>query len=289
MSIKKVVLVPAILVTILGAAPATAQSVRPAEERLQIRGVPDEWGVSLASFWQTFDTRLRLDGEHEQSGEQIDVESDLGLPDDSTNFDFKGFYRFTDRSRIDVGYIGWSRSRSKTMEEQIVWGDVTYDVGATVKSELDARMLNLIYKYSFFNNGNVMFGVNAGLSSIWTEATLSGEGTISGEDTVTVGAKESASVIVPVPVVGLHFEMALVPRLIWKAEGNFFNARVSGYEGSVNELGTSLAWYFTKNFGISAGFQSTTLKVSKEGENVDGELDIRLGFSGITAAIDFSF
>jgi len=48
-------------------------------------------------------------------------------------------------------------------------------------------------------------------------------------------------VIFPVPVVGVHFEMTLARKLIWKANGNFFAATISGYHGSVNEISTSIA------------------------------------------------
>lgn len=96
------VLVPALVLATAAASPALAQSVVNEAEREAARGVPDRWGFSLASFWQAFDTRVRLDGANDELGTNVDFEGDLGMPNDQINFQLFGFYRFTDRHRLDV-------------------------------------------------------------------------------------------------------------------------------------------------------------------------------------------
>ena len=157
---------PQAMLAVLGlaliATPALAQYVVGEAQREEVRGVPDRWGFSVGSFWQAFDTRVRLNGSDGETGTDINVERDLGLPENQTNFHLAGFYRFSDHSRLDLEYVGWSRSRSTTLERQIEWGDVVYDVGVTLSSDTSAHMVNVIYKYSFFNNGKVVFGLNGG-------------------------------------------------------------------------------------------------------------------------------
>lgn len=270
------------------AVPALAQNVVDADARESIRGVPDRWGLNVASFWQAFDTRLKLTGTETKTGTDIDIETDLHMPTDATNLMFNGYYRFSDHSRLDVSYLGWNRKNSATIDKEIEWGDVTYEAGATLSSKLSGRMLNLIYKYSFFNNGKVTFGVNGGLSSLWTQASLEGEGTISGGGSASGTLAEKKDVIVPVPVVGVHFEMTLTKGLFWRADGNFFKANIAGYDGSVNELSTSLAYYFTRNVGIGAGFDTYYIRVNHTGDN-GGELNARVGFDGVRAFLTANF
>jgi len=286
---RRSVLVMVLLATaVVWTAPAVAQSVVSEAEREAARGVPDRWGFDVGSFWQTFNTRVRLNGSGGEIGTEIDVEGDLGLPDSQTNFQLGGFYRFSDHHRLDLMYVGWSRSSSRTIERQIEWGDVIYDVGATLSSDLTGHMFNAIYKYSFFNNGKVVFGLNGGLSAVWSEVKLSGEGSVVGGGTASGVLAESKSAILPIPVIGVHFEMTLAKRLFWRADGNFFAATIAGYDSNVNEVSSSIAYYFTHSFGAGAGFSTTTFKVNKDGDK-GGGFDARFGFSGVNAYVTFAF
>lgn len=250
--------------------------------------MPDRWGFRLGSFWQTFDTRIRLDGSNEDVGTEINFEGDLGMPKNQTNFNFSGYYRFSDRHRLDVTYLGWNRYNSQTIEREIHWGDVIYDVGATLSSDISGDMFNVIYKYSFFNNEKVVFGLNGGISALWFDAKLSGEGWVTGGEGASGVLTESENAILPVPVIGLNFEMILAKKLLWKAEGNFFAASIAGYDGHVREIDTSIVYYFTRSVGVGAGFSSTTLRVKTEGDR-GGELSAKFGFDGVIAYATFAF
>ena len=277
-----------VALAMLAAAPAPAQSIVSESGRQAIRGVPDRWGFDLGSFWQTFDTKVRLDGKTGE-GTEIDFESDLGLRSRLTDFQVGAFYRFSDRSRLDLSYLSWGRNNVHTIDQEIKWGDVIYEAGAEIATKANGQMLNVIYKYSFFNNGKVDFGLNGGISSLWTDTTLSGEGTISEEgENVSGTIAESKDVIFPIPVIGVHFEMTVIKRLLWRAEGNFFAASISGYDGHLNELSTSIAYFPTKNVGVGAGFASTYYNVTKSEDN-GGNVHVKYGFSGVTAYVQFLF
>jgi len=269
---------------LLAAAPVLAQAVVDETRREAIRGVPDRWGFTLGSFWQTFDTRVRLDASDGETGTEIDFEKDLGLNDRLTDFDFKSFYRFADRHRLDLTYLAWDRTNATVIDRQIQWGDEVFDVNANVETREKAQLLNLIYKYSFFNNGRVDFGLNGGISSLWSDTRLSGETSNDGGHVAT----ESKNVIFPIPVLGLHFEMTLAKRFFWSAEGNFFDASIAGYEGHVNEVTTALDYFVTKNIALGVGFASTTYNVGKEGSE-GGDARVRLSFSGVLAHLAFAF
>ena len=282
---RKVVLL--VVLAVLAAGPLLAQSVVSAADREAIRGVPDKWGFSLGGFWQTFNTKVRLNGET-ATGTEINFESDLGLAKSITSFQLGGFYRFGDHSRLDLTYVPWSREQTRTINRQIEWGDVIYDAGATLHTKAKISMLNLIYRYSFINNGNVAFGVNGGVSALWSNLELTGEGTISGGGTASGTIAKASDVILPIPVIGVHFEMTLIKRLLWRAEGNFFAANVAGYDGNINVLSTSIAYFPTRHVGVGAGFASNLYNVTKSGDN-GGDLRVRYGFSGVTAFAQFVF
>ncbi len=269
---------------------APAQSVVSEREREALRGVPDRWGVTLGSFWQTFDATVRLDGSAGHTGTEIHLESDLDLDRIQTNFQLGGFYRFSDRSRLDVSYLSWSRSGSKSLQRSIVWDDHVFDVGTTVSASHKAQLLNAIYKYSFYNNGHVTFGLNGGVSSLWDDASLSAQGLSAGAATATPteGGSQSSNHIFPIPVLGAHFEMTLTRRLFWRAEGNFFVARISEYDGNLNEFATSLDYYFTRNVGLGAGYAANVYRVTKSGSR-GGDFLVDYSFSGVFAYLGLAF
>jgi len=267
--------------------PALAASVVSAGERELLRGVPDRWGFTLGGFWQTFDTKVRFDGETSR-GTDIDFETDLGLDRKLTGPGISGFYRFSNRHRLDLAYVPWGRECTQTIDRQIEWGDVVYDAGATITSKAKVQLFNAIYRYSFFNNGRVTFGLNAGISSLWSDFSLSGEGTISGGTDVSGTITERKSVIFPIPVIGLHLELMLVKKLFWRLEDNFFAASISGYAGKVNEFNTSFVWFPVKHFGVGGGFSSTLYTVKTSGTQ-GADVRIRYGFSGVTAYLQFPF
>jgi hypothetical protein len=276
-----------VALAMLAAMPALAQSVVSAADREAMRGFPDKWGFSLGTFLPAFETKVRLNGET-ANGTDIDFEKDLGLNKNLTAFQFTGFYRFGDHGRIDLVYVPWSREKTRTIDREIQWGDVTYDAGAEIHSKISVELLNIIYRYSFINNGKVTFGVNGGVSSLWSKAELTGEGTISGGGTASGTIAKKSDVIVPIPVIGVHFDMLLTKRLLWRAEGNYFAANVSGYNGHVSVLGTSIEYFLTRNIGLGAGFASDMYNVKKSGDN-GGDVRVKYGFSGVTAYAQFQF
>jgi len=276
-----------VALAMVATAPVLAQAVVDEAQREAVRGVPDRWGLQLGGFWPTFETKVRLNGET-AAGTEIDFEKDLSLDKRLAAVDFSAFYRFGDHSRLDLSYVPWNREQTTTIDKEIQWGDVTYEAGAEITARAKAQLLNAIYKYSFFNNGRVTFGLNGGISALWTDFTLSGEGTISGQGSAAGTIAESKKVIFPIPVVGVHFDMTLAKRLFWRAEGNFFAASISGYDGNVNELSTSIVYFPTRNVGIGAGFASTMYSIKKTGDE-GGDMRVRYGFSGVTAYVQAQF
>jgi hypothetical protein len=269
------------------AMPARAESVVSAEDREAIRGIPDRWGFTLGGFWQTFDTNVRVDGTTSR-GTEISFERDLGLDRNATSVGLSGFYRFSNRNRLDLAYIPWIREHTATIGRQIEWEDVVYDAGASITAKAKSQMLNALYRFSFINNGRVVFGINAGISAVWKNYSLTGQGTISGGTNVSGTIAERKKANVPIPVIGLHLETTLTKKLFWRLEDNFFAANASGYRTNLNEFTTSLDYFPAKHFGFGAGFSSTKSSIETSGTH-GGNYRVHAGFSGVTASLQFPF
>jgi hypothetical protein len=270
-----------IVLAALAAVSAHAQSVVSDAERVALRGVPDTWGVSLGGFAQAFDSRIRLDGKYGEAGTTIDLEQDLGLPSQQDDFNLKAFYRFSDRSQLRFDFLTWSRSSTTVLEREIRWDDTVYEAGAQVDAQGDGQMYNLIYQYSFLNNGKVNFGLDGGLSTFILDTKLTRHVSV-GEGGTGTTQTEVHTKILPVPVLGAHFDMTLAKRLFWRANVYIFDASVSGYDIKLWEAWTSVDYFVTRHFGLGAGFAATTADVNTTGSH-GGNWYIKYSYSGLIA------
>jgi hypothetical protein len=275
--------IPRLLIVLaaLAAVSAHAQSVVSDAERVAMRGVPDTWGFSLGTFAQAFDSRIRLDGKYGEAGTTIDLEQDLGLPSQQDDFNLRAFYRFGDRSQLRFEFLAWNRSSTKVLEREIRWDDEVYEAGAQVDAQGDGQMYNLIYQYSFVNNGKVNFGLDGGLSTFIFDTKVTRHVSV-GEGGTGATQTELQTKILPVPVLGVHFDMTLVKRLFWRANAYVFDASVSGYDIKLWEAWTSVDYFVTRHFGLGAGFAATTADVNKTGSH-GGDWYIKYSYSGLIA------
>jgi len=264
-----------------------AQTVVSDAERGAMRGVPDTWGFSLGTFAQAFDSRIRLDGKNGEAGTTIDLEQDLGLPSQRDDFNLKAFYRFTDRSQLRLDFLTWNRSSTKVLEREIRWDDQVYEADTQVDAQGDGQMYNLIYQYAFFNNGKVNFGLDGGLSTFNFDTKLTRHVGVD-EGGTGVTQTEVHAKVLPVPVIGAHFEMTLVKRLFWRANAYIFDASVAGYDVKLWEVWTSVDYFVTRNVGLGAGFAATTADINTTGSH-GGNWYIGYGYSGLVAYALFTF
>jgi hypothetical protein len=252
-----------------------------------MRGVPDTWGFSLGTFAQAFDSRIRLDGKYGEAGTTIDLEQDLGLPSQQDDFNLKAFYRFGDRSQLRFDFLTWNRSSTRVLEREIRWDDEVYEVGAQVDAQGGGQMYNLIYQYAFFNNGKVNFGLDGGLSTFILDTKLTRHVTVVEGGTGTTQTELNTKIL-PVPVLGLHFDMTLMKRLFWRANAYIFDASVAGYDVKLWEAWTSVDYFVTRNVGLGAGFAATNADINKTGSH-GGNWYIRYSYNGLVAYALFTF
>jgi hypothetical protein len=249
------------------------------------RGSKDIFLISAGTFLIDFDTNASLDSETLGKGTDIDFEDDLGLVANQNRARLDGYWRFAHKHRLDFALYYYNRTADRTIDQQIEWGDVTYDVGAEIHSEVKFQFFKLNYKYSFVRTQNLEFAFSAGLSTIRTEAELAGQGTVSGG----VGEsfqKKANSLLVPIPVLGLYGEWCMVRNLYLRGGVEYLAVNVAGWEGSVKDVRASVDWYPFKHFGFGVGYNIFRLDGTKDGDAV---FDFRYEYSGLLGYATYVF
>jgi len=197
-----------------------------------------------------------------------------------------GFYRFSARHSVEYTLVDLSRKGSAVIDEEIEFEDVTYEVGAAVDSAFDSRLLKLVYRFSFINDGKVDAGISAGLSTFGFDLELAGIGTIDdGTNGTTEGfVREDAALIAPIPVFGIFVSFAVTPRFVFRADASFFGIDFGDYEARLVDGRALVDYYFTEHFGIGGGFNANSVDVQRTG---DQPFSVDYRFSGLLAYLAF--
>lgn len=268
---------------VLAALPAVAQYG--AASYADTKGMNERFRLDVGGFFQDFETTVRYDGSLGNTGTEVNLESDLGVPDSKTTFRADGYWRFGPRGRLDFGYRSWNRSSTKTLDRDIQFGDQVFHVGASVDAALRIRVAELYYSYSWVNTGVVEFGTGIGVSSYWNKVRVEASASAGGAS--TEAQYEEADLIAPIPAIQGYLTLTLLPRLFVGAKAKWVSATISDYHGSMTDIRASLDYYLSKNIGIGGGYN--LVKIVYEETKERGTTRFDYDYSGPMAYLSIAF
>lgn len=237
----------------------------------------DRFSVSLGAFITDRDTDTRLDSETLGAGTDIDFEEDLGLDSSGTVARLDGYYRFNRRHRFDFSVFDLSRDASVTIDEQIQFGDETFDINTVVAAEFDLLIVKAAYTWSFLVADSGYLGLTAGLYTATTEASLSGPAT----------GVESRDVTAPLPVLGLRGEYALSSKWTLRGSGEIFKIEIDDIDGSLTDFYAGIDYQVLDAMAIGLGYNSVTIEVDSMNSDFTGALD--WSYNGALLYFKFGF
>ena len=274
----------AVLMVVL-AMPASAQWA-PSYEA--VKGMDESFRLDLGGFFQSFNTTVQRYKSDGTPGTEFNLD-EIGGDQDKTTFRLAGMWRFGRHGNLQFGYEGWRESNSHTLTRDIQWGDTVYHVGAEVEHKLNQNIAFLAYGYSFVNDGELEFGMSLGLAAYFNKLSLSASASAGGGGGGTTAAStaEEKNFVAPIPVIGGYFNFTLLPRfLFWAKASGLPKITISGYSASMVDAQGGLAYYFTRNVGLGAGYEYAKLTYEHPVEN-----GIRLvqSFSGFLGYLSLAF
>jgi len=226
--------------------------------------------VALGTYIVDTDTEVTLNGSTNQ-GSSVDWENTFGSGD-VTRFRFDGQWRFADRHKARFMWFDSSRDNTRTLEEDIDWGDETFPVNVRTRAEFSFSVYELAYEYAFLRRENYEVSGSFGLHYTELDLELSAKAESSG-GVLERDIKESGSVGAPLPVIGLRGLWAL-PYDFWiDAQAQYFALSIDEYDGSLTDLRLMVSWQPKTWLGIGIGYNQFTVDVDVEKNSFDGSLD----------------
>lgn len=262
---------------LLGAAgPTSAQSADPAQALLD-----SEFVGSVGVFIVTDSLKASLNGQSTQNPE-VDFDNTFGKAKDATRWRVDGLWRITPKHHLRFMYFNNSSTRTKTLGEDIRWGDYTFLSGAEVSAQWKQQTAALAYEYAFLHEPSYEVSASIGVHYSKTTLGLSGAANITNPDGSISSASfatKNNSVPVPLPVVGVQGGWVVGPHWYLAAGGQFFKMNQHQYDGHWSDLRASATWMYSRNFGVGLGVDSFTNNVKVSRTGFDGRL--RTGYSGL--------
>lgn len=158
-------------------------------------------------------------------GASIDLEDTLGISESDFVGRFDTFYAFNPRHRIDFSIFDINRSGTRSIGEDLDFGEVVIPAGE-VDTSFNTMVVKLAYRYNFVADTRTAIGFSAGLHTMGIDLGL---------DSTVGSVSESFDVTAPLPVIGLHGEYALSER--WKilASTELFQIDIGYFSGYLQD------------------------------------------------------
>ena len=139
------------------------------------------------------------------TGTTLDLESDLGLDDES--YPIVEAFMGLGNHHLSLSYYRADYSGTNTLTEEITFAGETYSVGALVSSSLEYSVYDLMYHYDLLHLENVLSGFSLG--PVGRVKAFDGEVKVESS-----GLTESASFTAPIPMLGLNLHLGILADLL---------------------------------------------------------------------------
>lgn len=243
----------------------------------------DRTHIQLGGFRPNIDSGISIHGSNGRIGDDLDMESDLGMSDSKTSPWLGLSYRFADKHRVGLSYFGLNRSAGTTLQRDFNLGDQTYTAGLDSNSTLDINVTVLDYQYLFSRSDRHEAHVSFGLHRVGVETSVEAAASI-GNSNGAGGSRSmettARSVYAPLPVLGVGGIYALGDNWAVKGGLRYFGLDIDNIDGSLVAADVSLQYHPWRHVGLTLGYAFDRLDFDLEKEKWSGSA--RYDFKGVT-------
>lgn len=225
----------------------------------------DRFAISLGGFDMSSDTTIRADSiDGVQVGDTVEVEPILGIDDESV-FRAELTWRFLPRHKLHLMYFETDRTGTRTLEEDLNFGDETFPVDVEVDSDLAFDITELAYEYQLLTGDDYQLGASIGIHNVGFDMALEAEVDAGGGGAVAT-LRESVSTDAPLPVLGLRGIWHIGGDFYLQGRAQYFALEVGDYDGRITDFELGVVWQFSRHFGVGAAYNRFDTRVDSEDE-----------------------
>lgn len=235
-----------------------------------------DWWIDVGAYYP--DRKFTLSADGAVSGDNQDYEFDqqLGVRDRDPLFEGQIGWQFGEKWGVAAQFFETSRRSSATLEDDIEWEDVVYEVGANISAGTDLSVTRLVFSRKFMDNGPHDLRLAAGLHLLDLGAFISGQARI--DDMTSEDRRSANSVSAPLPNIGAWYRYSPNEKWLFSVRVDWLEATVDDISGSITNLMAGVNYSLFDNFGIGIGYQRFGIDIDIKESNWRGAADVT--FSG---------
>jgi len=246
------------------------------------------WAESLAldpvSIWlggYYANTELELEAKTH------DVDVPTGRVDLDTGHDTVGRARLDfvlfDTQGLTFDYYALSRSSSETLSEPFSYQGIPFQLNSTLKGKLDFSAGSASYHWWFGNDTDVL---GVGLGATYYRAELDVAGTIDLNGQSAAGhASWDEDAVAPLLTLAYRHAFSDAVRVYFDASGVRKNG--GNLTGHLYDVRAGVEWFPWHNVGLGAEYGATRIRLDRESDGYDANLDIKLDGPSLFARFRF--
>jgi len=252
-----------------------------------IGDIHDRWLLSLGVFLPYYNTDAQINSSND-AGTGVDLEDDLGFKANDSVFRLDGLFRISRRHQVGFTWFRLDRTSAKSIEKQIEWDDLIFDVGVDLKSHFNVDVYQLRYRFLVIQGTRLAVGVEGGVNLMNFDFGLEGQGRIAGDgEEETYQRAWSTSPLVPVPSLGVNARWAILGNLFLGGSLNYLKGSYDEQEARYSDLFFSLNWFPWHHVGFGIMYDMVKITYQDHGREFHGRLDYR--YSGPVLALNIIF
>jgi hypothetical protein len=243
--------------------------------------ITDHFYIRATYYPPQLRTSLRVDPKGAPAGvtgTPLSGENSLGLPQRIHQGRVDFMFRMRERSKVRLDYFEANRSGSRTIGNDVIFGNTTFAAGSLTQNTLNFQMGDLTYTYSFYRSDRLEIGTGVALYLIQARLESAVPATFQSQTVTAAG---------PLPALPLDFAWRISSRFAITGRWAYLHADVGGARGWFADLHEDAQYRWTPNFVLGVGYSAIRTSItSTRGDNPGV---FAMSISGPEAFVRFSF
>jgi hypothetical protein len=222
----------------------------------------DRAALSLGGNVATLNSSVSF-GINGAAGLSVTPEELLGLDSSLFVFGAGAFYRLGEakRHQISLSYVGYHRSGSTTLTDQIQIGDNILLPGTQLSTVFNFDIIRATYTYAVFQDDRVRIGLGLGFYIAPININVK---VTSSDQTLEGGSMQTT---LPLPVLALGGELRLTPKFSLLADVNAMYLSIDNFQGGILDTTLAMEYRLWKHFGLGLAVNAMAINVEAQGSD----------------------
>ncbi|WP_199555853.1 outer membrane beta-barrel protein [Sandaracinobacteroides hominis] len=240
--------------------------------------------LKVEAYFAGVDSFVRV-GLPERPGTGIDMEDVLGLDDSATLPAVQIGWRANDDWVFNAEYYRLGRRSQKTLDREIVVGDTTYPVSATVGAGFDSDIYRFTAGALLFQRERLELGIAAGFHGTNFKLFVEGQGSV-GEQQSQV-RREGRSIFAPLPTVGAFGQWEPANRLTISGRIDWLSLGIDDYSGRLINTEAAASYRIQKHIDVGLLYRYVDYKLKIDKDNWNGRVAYKFSGPAVFARVGF--